>query len=343
MPPLPYLCQMSKRRVNWTRRILSIAFLAIFLLLCGILIATIRIGDDAEFRGRLLEAMKDTTPPVIELTGGEKITVAIGDDYEEPGASAYDIDSETELISSNNINTDAEGEYSITYTATDESGNTTSVSRVVNVIRPAGRIYLTFDDGPSEHTGRLLDLLKKYGIKATFFVTGYGDDATILREYNEGHSVALHTMSHDYSYIYSSVDNYWTDLNAIKNRVENITGYSPKLMRFPGGSSNLISSYYDGGSKIMSYLVDDVTSKGFVYFDWNVDSNDAGGASSADEVYNNVINSLHYGWSSVVLQHDVKDFSIDAVERIIQFGLENGFVFDKLREHSFTAHHSVNN
>jgi len=100
---------------------------------------------------------------------------------------------------------------------------------------------------------------------------------------------------------------------------------------------------YDGGSHIMSTLVNAVEARGFTYFDWNISSGDAGGATTADEVFENVVYALKDGGSSVVLQHDTKDFSVAAVERIIVFGLNNGYSFGKLDANSFTAHHGVNN
>lgn len=206
----------------------------------------------------------------------------------------------------------------------------------------AGTIYLTFDDGPGPYTARLLDILKQYNVKATFFVTGSGDDALIKREYDEGHTVGLHTWSHRYDIIYSSVENYFNDLNMVHDRVQRITGQDSKLIRFPGGSSNVISARYDGGIKIMSFLAQEVLNRGFSYFDWNLSSGDAGSATTSDEVFVNVAAHLKEG-DNVVLQHDIKEFSVDAVERIIQYGEENGYSFDKLSIDSFAARHGVNN
>ena len=203
-------------------------------------------------------------------------------------------------------------------------------------------IYLTFDDGPGPYTAKLLDSLKKYDVKVTFFVTGAGDDALIAREYNEGHTVGLHTYTHDYAYVYSSLDNFFTDLYEIQARVKNITGQTSMLTRFPGGSSNLISARYDGGIGIMSRLSEELPARGFTYFDWNISSGDAGGATTSSEVYQNVINALSPNYS-VVLQHDIKDFSVDAVEDIIKYGKANGYTFKKLDAGSFTAHHGINN
>ena len=203
-------------------------------------------------------------------------------------------------------------------------------------------VYLTFDDGPGPYTNKLLDILKKYNVKATFFVTGAGDDALLAREYNEGHAIGLHTYTHDYATVYTSVANFFADLYRVQDRVKNATGYTSMLMRFPGGSSNSISAYYDGGTRIMSRLVNEVSARGFTYFDWNISSGDAGGATSSDQVYRNVVDNLKPTFS-VVLQHDIKDFSVDAVERNIKYGQQNGYTFKKLDEASFTAHHGVNN
>ena len=93
----------------------------------------------------------------------------------------------------------------------------------------------------------------------------------------------------------------------------------------------------------MSALVDDVKDKGFTYFDWNISSGDAGGATSADEVYNIVTSRLAPDKDWIILQHDIKGFSVDAVERIIQYGKDHGYTFKKLDENSFTAAHGVLN
>ncbi len=289
------------------------------------------------------EPVPDTFAPVIELKGGESMTLPVNDNFVDPGYDSYDILGEYEVKVEGEVDASKVGDYAIKYVAIDDSGNTTEKSRVVHVIQPAGIVYLTFDDGPSEHTARLLNVLKKYGVKATFFVTGFGDDAMIKREFDEGHTVALHTNTHNYSYVYSSVDNYFADLNAVSNRIKSITGQESKLLRFPGGSSNLVSRRYDGRTRIMSKLVNEVTKRGYTYFDWNVDSNDAGGAKTSDEVFNNVTSRFVQGGESVVLQHDVKGFSVDAVERIIQYGTQHNFLFKALDSTSYTAHHGVNN
>ena len=289
--------------------------------------------------------MGDDEAPTITINGDANVVIYQNNYYGDAGATVADNCDEVELKTEGGVNTNAVGTYEITYSAVDASGNQATAKRIVEVRQPPranGTIYLTFDDGPSQYTARLLDILKKYNVKATFFVTGKGDDSLILREYQEGHTVALHTFTHDYAYVYQSEENFFDDLTRIQNRVKNITGVAPTLIRFPGGSSNTISSKYDGGQRIMSKLVKSVADRGFTYFDWNISSGDAGGATTSTAVYNNVVNALRNG-SMVILQHDTKGFSVDAVESIIQYALNRGYTFAPLTASSFTAHHGVNN
>ena len=288
--------------------------------------------------------VEDKTAPKIEINGLAERNLFVGDSYEDEGATVKDnCDEKIKLDVKNEVNLSTPGTYKIVYSAKDTSGNETSVARTINVknIDYGYRIvYLTFDDGPSDYTNELLDILKKYNVKVTFFVTGHGEDSLIKREYDEGHKIALHTNTHDYSYVYSSVDNYFNDLYAVKDRVKRITGEDTNLIRFPGGSSNTVSINYSPG--IMSTLVNEVRNRGFYYFDWNVSSGDGGNPTTSDVIYNNVVSSLKDG-SSIVLQHDTKKYSIDAVERIIQYCLSNGYTFSTLKETSPGAHHGVNN
>ncbi len=209
-------------------------------------------------------------------------------------------------------------------------------------------IYLTFDDGPSKNTRTLLDVLKKYPqVKVSFFVVNQATNYVplIAEEFQDGHTVAVHSYTHDYKKIYKSTDAYWSDFNKMNDIVEKYTGQRSILFRFPGGSSNTVSRSYSKG--IMTTLTKQSKDKGLVYFDWNVSSGDAGETTSTDKVYSNVISGIKSntknGRASVVLQHDSKSYSVKAVERIIQWGLQNGYRFLPLSKNSPTAHHHINN
>ena len=202
-------------------------------------------------------------------------------------------------------------------------------------------IYLTFDDGPGPDTERLLDILDRYGVKATFFVTDRGCGEVMGEIVNRGHSIGIHTVSHDYEEIYASPEAYFADLFAMQNVIYENTGVKTTLMRFPGGSSNTVSRGISEG--LMTILTRAVQDAGFQYFDWNVDSNDAGGAKTAWTVFNNVTEGVSRNQVSVVLQHDIHSFSVDAVEDILIWGLNNGYSFEPLTPNSPGVHHMVQN
>lgn len=286
----------------------------------------------------------DKKPPELSLQGKKVMTITAGTKFNEPGFSVMDnVDGDltktTEV--SGQVDAATPGTYTLRYKVSDKSGNTSNEERKVTVA-PSNRkvIYLTFDDGPGPYTAKLLETLAAHKIHATFFVTGYGDHSLIAREAREGHSVGVHTYTHDYKQIYASKAAFMEDLNKINDLVEKQTGKKSKLLRFPGGSSNTVSSFTPG---IMTELVRDLTEQGYVYFDWNVESGDAGKVKTSEEIFHQVTTAVARNNSSVVLQHDTKEFSVDAVGRIIDWGLANGYTFLPLDESSPGMHHPVAN
>ena len=277
----------------------------------------------------------DTIAPNLSLKGNNKIYIRNGNSYNEPG---YDVnDNCDENISVNvegSVNTDVDGTYTITYTAQDSSSNESVLTRdvVVYTDNRIGIVYLTFDDGPSGtgSTEKILNILKEQDVHATFFVTGSGPDYLIKREYDEGHVVALHTFTHNYGSVYASTDAYYNDLNSVRDRVYNITGVYSNIIRFPGGSNNTVSNKYNYG--IMDVLTRDVLDKGYTYFDWNITSGDAGECTTSSCVYNRVINSLSKSRINIVLMHDIKMFTANALNDIINYCKNNGYVFDVITE-----------
>ncbi len=294
----------------------------------------------------------DSVPPVITLTEGENLELYLGTKYSEPGFTASD-NSEGDITDrvtyEGTINPYLRDPQTITYTVTDIYGNTTTVKRTVTMIpnpdqpkvQPEGKvIYLTFDDGPSQYTQQLLDVLDKYDVKVTFFVTLNGDPEIFKAMAEAGHAIGIHTATHNYRKIYGSEAAFFEDINKVQEMIVAQTGEETRLLRFPGGSSNTVSNFNPG---IMSRLTKLVEDAGFEYFDWNVDSYDAGGASSPDEVYRNVVNGCSGSKFSIVLQHDIKGFSVRAVESIIVWGLENGYTFLPLDVTTPCVHHRINN
>ena len=203
-------------------------------------------------------------------------------------------------------------------------------------------IYLTFDDGPSIYTEDILNTLDKYNVKATFFVTCSGSlDKYAKKIIEKGHTLGLHTCTHRYNIVYSSEENYFNDLNSISAKVEELTGYKSKYIRFPGGSSNTISRFNKG---IMTRLTQKVTEDGYKYYDWNIDSEDAAGADK-EGVYNNVISALknHNYSTNMVLMHDIKVSTKDALDSIIKDALDMGYTFSNINDYTNEVHHRINN
>ena len=136
------------------------------------------------------------------------------------------------------------------------------------------------------------------------------------------------------------MDAYFEDLYGMQEIIYENTGVRTHLLRFPGGSSNTISCFNEG---IMTTLTQAVRDAGFRYFDWNVDSNDAGGAKKTETVVENVTKGIARQRLSVVLQHDIHEFSVEAVEKIIRWGLDQGYQFLPLEMDSPEFRHGVNN
>lgn len=244
--------------------------------------------------------------PSLRLKGPSTVTMDKGGTYYEYGVNISDNcgDVRKSLKITHDIDTSTVGHYKITYSVSDASGNSTSISRNVIVAEmPRTTIYLTFDDGPFSDTISILNTLKNYGIKATFFIMYRGEVSgpVILREVQEGHAIGVHSWSHNYQSIYASEDAFYKDLNAISGYIYKLTGIRSMLYRFPGGSSNTVSWFNRG---IMTTLTQSVLNKGYHYFDWNVSSGDESPGISETSIFNNVINGIQIGTSNYVLMHD---------------------------------------
>ena len=312
-------------------------------------------GNTAEKERKIV--YDDRKAPEITLEGGAEVIWYNDSPYADSFKAEDDLDGDvtSKVTVEGKVDTSQNGDYTLVYKVTDSYGNEAETTRIVHVTdRPpnaaepdnAKVIYLTFDDGPYQYTDELLDILKKYNVKATFFTTAcYGYKECIRREYEEGHTVAIHTYTHDYAKIYSSTEAFWADIEAQNDLIEQMTGHRTNLFRFPGGSSNTISANYCPG--IMTELVRQAAERGYEYFDWNVTSGDSGETTVTEVVLENVkrivSQNAEYGAKSIVLQHDIKNFSVAAVEDIIKWGLENGYMFLPLTANSPKSHHGINN
>lgn len=316
---------------------------------------TVRDSSNNETSVEKEAEKKDIEKPILKLIGGEKTYIEQNEPYKEEGATAYDNcdkDLTDKIEIEGKVDSSKIGIYQIKYKVKDSSSNEVSIIREVIVHEKENRlvnnknIYLTFDDGPGKYTEELLNILKKYNVKATFFVTNQalttGYDNLLLRAYNEGHTIGLHSYSHNYN-IYTNEDTYFEDLYKIQDKVKKITGHTSNIIRFPGGSSNSISKNYDNGAHIMSTLSKKVKEKGFKYYDWNVISGDAGETKDTTEIISNVISNFGKFKTTIVLQHDIKEYSIKAVPAILEYGLTHGYNFLPISEDTEEIHHHLNN
>lgn len=180
------------------------------------------------------------------------------------------------------------------------------------------KVYLTFDDGPGSQTGKILDILKKNHVKATFFVTGK-EDASSKKIYHrivkEGHTLAMHSYSHIQDVIYDSKEAFEKDLKQINRCLYEATGVHTKFYRFPGGSST------QNTSLPIQNFIDVLKKNHYLYLDWNVISPDINNANATKEqVVTGVMQGVDAYDTAVVLMYDVADkpMTVKALPSIIK-------------------------
>lgn len=196
-----------------------------------------------------------------------------------------------------------------------------------------GTIYLTFDDGPSYNTRDVLEILDRYNIKAAFFMCGGEDENTkeIMKEVAEaGHTIGVHSISHDYEKIYESVESYLADFYSTYTCIYEATGVKPKIFRFPGGSINNYNRL------VYKQIIAEMTRRGFVYYDWNVSGEDAVRDADWESIYGNVLKGIENNSDdrAIVLLHDGygKDMTVLVLEDVIDKLLDDGYGFGRLDE-----------
>ena len=180
------------------------------------------------------------------------------------------------------------------------------------------KVYLTFDDGPGSQSGKILDILKKNHVKATFFVTGK-EDASSKKIYQrivkEGHTLAMHSYSHIQDVIYDSKEAFEKDLKQINRCLYEATGVHTKFYRFPGGSST------QNTSLPIQNFIDVLKKNHYLYLDWNVISPDINNANATKEqVVTGVMQGVDAYDTAVVLMYDVADkpMTVKALPSIIK-------------------------
>ena len=199
--------------------------------------------------------------------------------------------------------------------------------------------YLTFDDGVSKYTNEILDILARYNVKATFFpnwrpgITDYKEK--YKRMVDEGHAIGNHTYSHEYKDVYSTLDGFKSEITKLNDKIEELTGYTPTIFRFPGGSNNTVHKNYN--TNIIQPAISALTDMGMEYYDWNIDSGDAASSKGAskDTIVKNVLSGATMN-KAVILMHDTntKGTTVAALPEIIEGLMEKGYTFGVLTDGS---------
>ena len=271
--------QERRKRINRIKRGL-ISFIGIWMLLCMFLCVVLLFKVNS-LEKQISQLVSDAT---VSKSAAETMSENTSD---KSGVFSYD---STESIG---------GEKATEQVIANVSNAVESDSENFAEENDQLKVYLTFDDGPSDNTAAILDTLAKYNVKATFFVVGKTDDQSkemYQRIVNEGHTLGMHSYSHKYSVVYDSLDAFETDFNQLQSYLYDITGQECRLYRFPGGSSNQVSN------TDMSEFIRFLNEEGVTYFDWNVSSGDATSqAYTADELLNNVLTDVPKYKTSVVL------------------------------------------
>ncbi len=202
----------------------------------------------------------------------------------------------------------------------------------ITAVRPEYKVsegktaYLTFDDGPSKYTPEILEILRENDIKATFFITGWCIDGRehILRQIaDEGHTVALHSYSHDYEQIYASKRAWLDDFAKVYGRVYAVTGQKPWAFRFPGGSYNHFNR--DTADEIIAEMQE----RGFAYYDWNGATADASAEATYESCIENLKESINYE-HEVVLMHDSLELTPKYLQEVIDHIRGEGYSFETI-------------
>ena len=290
--------QERRKRINRIKRGL-ISFIGIWMLLCMFLCVVLLFKVNS-LEKQISQLVSDAT---VSKSAAETMSENTSD---KSGVFSYD---STESIG---------GEKATEQVIANVSNAVESDSENFAEENDQLKVYLTFDDGPSDNTAAILDTLAKYNVKATFFVVGKTDDQSkemYQRIVNEGHTLGMHSYSHKYSVVYDSLDAFETDFNQLQSYLYDITGQECRLYRFPGGSSNQVSN------TDMSEFIRFLNEEGVTYFDWNVSSGDATSqAYTADELLNNVLTDVPKYKTSVVLMHDsnTKSTTVEALGPMIE-------------------------
>lgn len=299
-------------------------------------------AGDAKYQTKVKVRKRGMVYPQFQMLQGEKLTLQFSS---KSNPSDYTWTSTDPAVASVTKKGVIKAKSVGTAVITGVSDASTYRCELTVAEKPDKIVYLTFDDGPNRYsTPKILDILKKNDVRATFFELKPAKKDFDLTEriLTEGHTLAIHGYKHKYEEIYVSEETYHENVDKLRNLFFQKFGVWCTLTRFPGGSSNMVSSYNPG---IMTKLSKKLDGWGYHYFDWNVSSGDAGGAKNSQDVLRNFKNEISDQRANVVLMHDFykNDKTIGALDRVIKYGKKKGYTFLPLTASTEEVHHKVNN
>lgn len=330
-----------RKRINLYKRIIVITIIALILLptiLCIILFCRIN-NLNKELEAVKLSMLEKNT----QIAENTNFNIR-ENDIEETSSGVYGTNTNKRENTSSDNTEQTDGEV----TSQTEAENTKDIevfaaaeySEEVRQALADGRkvVYLTFDDGPCDNTNHLLDVLAQYDVKVTFFVNGYeGYEDVYRRIIEEGHTIGMHTYSHQYEVVYGELDSFKSEVNTLSDYLESVTGMKPFLFRFPGGSSTSKTTN-------INMYIDYLNEENIIYYDWNVASGDAViNPLTAEQIYNNVMNGIASMDVSVVLMHDAvgRETTVDALPAIIESLQAMDALILPITEETVPVHHNV--
>lgn len=194
-------------------------------------------------------------------------------------------------------------------------------------------VYLTFDDGPTgKVTEKILDILKEHDIKGTFFVVGKEinqREEVLKRMYEEGHSIGLHTYSHNLKSIYASDENFIKEMHQTSDKINEVLGteINSKIIRFPGGSSGRLSQS----------LLQKLHEENYKIYDWNVSLEDGVNPKlSPTQLIENAKKCSRNTTKRIILAHcnSSNISTYNALPGIIKYYKDQGYTFKPIDQNT---------
>lgn len=322
------------------------SFVALFLAVLMLVACNGKGGEKQkvqEIESEVIEQPKDTIAPTI-IAYSRSLNIGEDVDLLKDVTATREGKSVKVEVESSELDVQKEGDYLVTYKATSEGGAVGKKTVTFHVKNPKHKvIYLTFDDGPSNLTGKVLEILRENEVHATFFVTGNHQSYTkyMRQAFKEGNAIAAHTYCHDYS-IYKSFDTFFDDLDKIEAVIEKEIGQRTPIIRFPGGSSNHVFAKYNSDPEFMMKLTDEVQKRGYQYFDWNLSNHDA--SANLVDVETIKAKACRASQNEIyLLMHDspAKTTTVEALPTIIQYFKEKGYEFATIQSTGAICHHDI--